>query len=128
MAKGIIDNNIMKASLLAMRAEGYISEELVLLDITYQYKTNEAGEKTKEIEYVKYRCADPVTFSGLIIKVETKKPVISEKDLENSVENMRIRIPVEETYVKPYAIEYGKAKVSIIAPRVELVKTPKGKL
>ena len=123
MAKAVIENNMMKANLLAMVASGFISEELILLDITYQYKTNEVGERTKEIECVKYRCADPVTFSGLMIKVETNKPVISVKDVEESSEPIYIRIPVDDTLIKPYAIEYGKAKVSIVAPYVELVKS-----
>lgn len=125
MAKGIIDNNIMKADALVMGATGLISEQLVLLDITYQYKTDEAGEKTKEVEYVKYKCIDTATYSSLMIKVKTNKPVISNADLEASEDAVYIRIPVDETLIKPYAIEYGKAKVSIIAPRVELVKTPK---
>ena len=125
MAKGIIDNNIMKADALVMGATGLISEQLVLLDITYQYKTDEAGEKTKEVEYVKYKCIDTATYSSLMIKVKTNKPVISNTDLEASEDAVYIRIPVDETLIKPYAIEYGKAKVSIIAPRVELVKTPK---
>ena len=61
MAKAVIDNNMMKASSLVMGATGLISEQLVLLDITYQYKTDEAGEKTKEVEYVKYKCIDTAT-------------------------------------------------------------------
>lgn len=125
MAKAVIDNNMMKADSLVMGATGLISEQLVLLDITYQYKTDEAGEKTKEVEYVKYKCIDTATYSSLMIKVKTNKPVISKTDLEASVDAVYIRVPVDETLVKPYAIEYGKAKVSIIAPRVELVKTPK---
>ena len=125
MAKAIIDNNMMKADSLVMGATGLISEQLVLLDITYQYKTDEAGEKTKEVEYVKYKCIDTATYSSLMIKVKTNKPVISNTDLEASEDAVYIRIPVDETLIKPYAIEYGKAKVSIIAPRVELVKTPK---
>ncbi|MBQ2921953.1 MAG: hypothetical protein IJE60_02490 [Tyzzerella sp.] len=125
MAKAVIDNNMMKASSLVMGATGLISEQLVLLDITYQYKTDEAGEKTKEVEYVKYKCIDTATYSSLMIKVETNKPVISNANLEASEDAVYIRIPVDETLIKPYAIEYGKAKVSIIAPFVELVKTPK---
>ena len=125
MAKAVIDNNMMKASSLEMGATGLISEQLVLLDITYQYKTDEAGEKTKEVEYVKYKCIDTATYSSLMIKVETNKPVISNANLEASEDAVYIRIPVDETLIKPYAIEYGKAKVSIIAPFVELVKTPK---
>ena len=125
MAKAVIDNNMMKASSLVMGVTGLISEQLVLLDITYQYKTDEAGEKTKEVEYVKYKCIDTATYSSLMIKVETNKPVISNANLEASEDAVYIRIPVDETLIKPYAIEYGKAKVSIIAPFVELVKTPK---
>ena len=125
MAKAVIDNNMMKASSLVMGATGLISEQLVLLDITYQYKTDETGEKTKEVEYVKYKCIDTATYSSLMIKVETNKPVISNANLEASEDAVYIRIPVDETLIKPYAIEYGKAKVSIIAPFVELVKTPK---
>ena len=125
MAIKMIDNNEMKANLLAMVATNFISSELVVSDISYQYKTDKDGNRTDVIEYVKYSCVDTKTFSCIKLKVETNKPVISKEDIENSEMPIFIRIPVDDTLIKPYAIEYGKAKVSIIAPYVELVKATK---
>ena len=120
-----IDNNEMKAKDLAMSAAGILSGEAVVSDFTYQYKTDNAGNRTDIIECVRYKCVDLTTFSNFTIKVETDKPVISKEDLENSETPVLIRIPVDDTIIKPYAIEYGKAKVSIIAPYVELIKAQK---
>ena len=63
MAIKMIDNNEMKANLLAMVATNFISSELVVSDISYQYKTDKDGNRTDVIEYVKYSCVDTKTFS-----------------------------------------------------------------
>lgn len=120
-----ISNNEVKASDLNLPAAGIISDEVVVSDVTLQRRKDKEGNLTDEIECVRYTCTDPKTYSSFKLKVETIKPVISKEDIENSETPIFIRIPVDDTTIKPYAIEYGKAKVSIIAPFVELVKTSK---
>ena len=120
-----ISNNEVKASDLNLPAAGIISDEVVVSDVTLQRRKDKEGNLTDDIECVRYTCMDPKTYSCFKLKVETIKPVISKEDIENSETPIFIRIPVDDTTIKPYAIEYGKAKVSIIAPYVELVKASK---
>lgn len=120
-----LENNEIKAEAFELPGRGFLPEEVVLLDYSCQYKTDNNNQKTDTIECIRYTCIDTKTFSRFKVKVLSNKPVISKKDLEDSETPVYIRIPVDETTIKPYEIQYGKAKVSIIAPFVELVKTPK---
>lgn len=120
------ENNEVKIEVLELSAKGFLPEEpVVLLDYSCQYKTDSNNQKTDIIECIRYTCIDTKTFSRFKVKVLNDKPVISKVDLENSDTPVYITIPVEKTAIRPYAIEYGKAKVSIIAPYVELAKSPK---
>jgi hypothetical protein len=80
------------------------------------------GKKTDKIEAVRYDCVNPDNFTSFIIKVETSRPVVTKEVLDASDEPIFINIPVAEVVIRPYAIEYGKAKVSIIAPYVKLAE------
>ena len=48
--------------------------------------------------------------------------MISEKELENAEHPIFISIPLKDSIVKPYKIEYGKVKVSIQVPYVKITE------
>lgn len=120
--KSHIHNNIMKASDLMILAVDKIPEVAVLRDVKLTYQQDAEGNRTDKITNVRYECVDMETFSNFTIKVNETKPIISPEALEQAEELVYIDIPVTETLIKPYAIEYGNVKISIIAPRVKLHK------
>lgn len=84
-----------------------------------------ANKVLDEVESITYTVVDPDTFSSMKVKTLTKIPVITQKKLEEADSPIFVSFPLETTIVRPYAIEYGKVKVSIIAPNAELVPASK---
>lgn len=84
-----------------------------------------ANKVLDEVESITYTVVDPDTFSSMKVKTLTKIPVITQKKLEEADSPIFVSFPLEATIVRPYAIEYGKVKVSIIAPNAELVPASK---
>lgn len=117
-----IDNNSMDSKHLMLTAEGKISPQVVVRNVRYAYQTDADGNRTDTVKSVLYDCVDPLNFATFTLKVNSSKAVITPEELEEAEEVVYIEIPVESTLIKPYAIEYGKAKVSIIAPQVKRLK------
>ena len=111
----LIENNTIKASKLIIPAAGIIPEIVVVCD--------REGKKTDIVEAVRYDCVNPDDFSRFTIKVEAKDPILTKAILNKAEEPVYISIPIEETFLRPYEISYGKAKVSIIAPYVTIVES-----
>lgn len=120
--KVILDNNNMKASELEVSAVGIIPEIAVVKNVRVSNVLDAEGKKTDKVEAVRYDCVNPDNFSMFTLKVETTRPVVTKEILEASEEPVYIMIPVSEVVIRPYAIEYGNAKVSVIAPYVKLAE------
>lgn len=117
-----ISNGIMDSNHFAISAEGIIPKVAVVRSMRFAYQPDENGNRTEVIDSVRYDCVDPTTFATFTIKVNGAKTIITQKELEGTDDVVYIDIPVELTVIKPYALEYGKAKVSIVAPYVKLHK------
>lgn len=117
-----LDNNQMKVSELEISAQGIIPELAVVRNMRPSYVLDSEGKRTDKIEAVRYDCVNPENYSSFTIKVETTRPVITKELIEASDEPLYITIPVAEVVIKPYSIEYGVAKVSIVAPFVKLAE------
>ena len=120
--KVLIDNNRMKASELQVPALGIIPDLAIVKNVRISNVLDSEGKKTEKIEAVRYDCVNPENFSILTLKVETTRPVVTKEILEAAEEMIYISIPVDEVIIRPYSIEYGNAKVSIIAPYVKLAE------
>lgn len=120
--KVVVDNNQMKASALQVSAVGIIPDIAVVKDVRVSYVMDAEGKKTDKVEAVRYDCVNPDNFSTFTLKVETTRPIVTKEILEASEEPIYIAIPVSEVVIRPYAIEFGKAKVSIIASHVKLAE------
>lgn len=118
----ILNNNALKISDITLSAEGIISEVVVLRDIRPSYAKDGEGNRTDVIECIRYDCVDPNNYATFTIKVESTRAIMSKEDLEASEDAIYISIPVKETLIKPYKIEYGKAEVSIVAPYVKVTE------
>ena len=78
-----------------------------------------------KVESITYTVVDPETFTTMKIKVLNPTPVITQDELDRSDSPVFITFPLDKTKVRPYSIEYGKVKVSIVAPDAVLVTDAK---
>lgn len=120
--KVVIENNVMKVSELEISAVGIIPDIAVVKNVRVSNVLDADGKRTEKIEAVRYDCINMDNFSTFTLKVEKKHPIITRELLEASEEPVYITIPVSEVLIRPYFIEYGKAKVSIVAPYVKLAE------
>ena len=112
-----IFNNMIKTKFITIPAVDFLPSKAVLKGIRVL-----KNAETEVIDHVKYDCVNPVDFSTFTIKVPDKQPIISPEQLESATGVLYIDIPVDRVEIRPYAIEYGIAKVSIVAPEVRLHK------
>lgn len=120
--KAIIDNNVVKASLLQVSADGILPDVAVLRSIRISYATDAEGKKTNKVDAVRYNCINPTDFSSFTIKVVEGKPLMTNEELEESEEPVYIAIPIDKVIIRPYEITYGVAKVTILSPYVSLAE------
>lgn len=112
----------MKVAALEVSAVGIIPEVAVVRNVRISNVLDEEGKKTDKVQAVRYDCVNPEDFSTFTLKVETTYPVVTKEILEASEEPVFVNIPVDAVVIRPYAIEFGQAKVSIVAPFVKLVE------
>ena len=120
MRKGTVDNNQMSIADLVVSPIGLVPNIAAVTGVSPVYKMDAQGNRTDQIEAVRYRCANPKDFTVFTLKTLSPKPVITAEELAESEDVVYISIPVNEVWIKPYKIEYGIASVSIIAPYVKL--------
>ncbi|WP_419023682.1 hypothetical protein [Holdemanella sp.] len=119
--KSILDKNQIKVSMLQVPATGIIPDKAVVKSVRVSYSLDGEGKRTDKVSAIRYDCVNSTDFSTFTIKVESTKAVLTQENIEESEVPLYISIPVEQVVIKPYAIEYGIAKVSIVAPYVKAV-------
>ena len=87
--------------------------------VSKEYVDEKATDKVLGINYV---LVDPKTFTQIRVKTSATVPVVSQEQIEQSETPVLVEIPINETLVKPYKIEYGKVSLSIVAPYLKLVQ------
>jgi hypothetical protein len=117
--KRIIERNEVKVRDFNIPAGGFIPNKAVLRDIS-EVRKKENDKLTDIVEAIRYDCVDPQTFCNFTVKVYESVPCITAKELEASEQAVLVEIPVDKTVLRPYAVEYGVVKVSIIAPYIKL--------
>ncbi len=117
-----INNNSISVRDLTLSAEGIIKEQVICKDIRFVYEKDENGKWSSEPVAVRYSCINPETFDTFSVKVPGSIPVTDIDDFKKSGAFIILEVPVKDTLIKPYRIEYGKALVSITAPFVKLAK------
>lgn len=79
------------------------------------------GKPTDDVDGIRYLLTDTKTLTQISVKTLEKKPAITQDEIDNAGCLMYVKLPIEETLIKPYKMEFGKVSVSIIAPSVEVV-------
>ena len=78
-------------------------------------------KKTDEFISTSLTLVDPDTYEFITVKCPQKLE-LTQADIDGSEELFLAEIDIENTMIYPYKIEYGKAKVSIIAPAVKILR------
>lgn len=118
MKKQIEYNKVSTKALGIPLSEFTTSTRFFLKEIKENF-AYEDGKRTNEFRSTTLICVDIETFSTLKIKVPTKFQ-LTQKDLDEATERIFVEIPTDETIVTPYKIEYGKATVTITAPKATI--------
>lgn len=86
-------------------------------DYVYEYKDK---KRTDNIIGTRYTLVNVSTFETFDVKCANIKLVVSQEDIDKS--SKRFLVTIDKGYIKPLSIEYGKAKCSVIADSVSLIK------
>ncbi len=119
MIKHTIEENVVSTKALGVPLSTFTTATKFFLKGIKENFAYEDGKRTNEFRSTTLICVDVETFSTLKIKVE-KKFQLTQKDLDESTERIFVEIPTNETIVTPYKIEYGKATVTITAPKATI--------
>ena len=120
--RAILKDNKIPVEYLARNGVNLLNRLAVLRDVKTLYKTDADGKKTDDVVGYRYDCIDVESFSTFSVKVESRKPVITQEALESSELPIYVELPLEQVTIRPYSIEYGIAKVSICADFIKLHK------
>lgn len=96
--------------------------EFVLKEIkpNFVYQNN---KRTDQVQSISYKVIDTISYDTFVVKVHAEKPIISQDELATRDMPVYIQFPLENTVVKPYSLEFTTAKVSIVAPYIELIES-----
>lgn len=116
-----INKNVMDAKLLAIPLSDYTeTTDYVVTAVKDNYEYVD-GKRTDNWLSTTVSCVDTVSFATINIKV-AKRINLTQQEIEETDDNIFIQINLDETFVRPYAIEYGKAKVSIFTDTVKVIR------
>lgn len=119
--KLLLNNNTIQANNIKISGENLISDILILRAVRVGYKLDANNNRTDEISSIYYDCVDSKSFANFTLKVLSNKAVITQQEIEEAENAILIQVNPLEIAISPYAIEYGIAKVSIIAKEVAIV-------
>ncbi|NBH36639.1 hypothetical protein D3Z58_24840 [Clostridiaceae bacterium] len=122
-----LDNNKVKTCVyVKMLSEFTKHNTFVIKSVRVNKVFDKEANKVSDVnESVTYTVVETETFSSMNVKVANPVPVITQDELDRSDSPVFITFPLDKTEVRPYAIEFGKVKVSIVAPDAVLVTDAK---
>lgn len=116
-----ISQNRVDAKLLEMPLSAFTNNSEFAITAVKDNFAYENGVKTEKWLSTTLSCVDTVSYATIDVKVP-KHLEISQSEIDQSESIICVEIPLEDTIVRPYAIEYGKAKLSIVAPSVRIIR------
>lgn len=119
--KFAISKNRIDAKLLEKPLSDFTSNsEFAITGIKDNF-AYENGEKTDKWTSTTICCVDTFSYATIDVKV-SQHLNLTQDEIDRSESAIYAELPLNETLVRPYAIEYGKAKLSIIAPSVKIIR------
>ena len=119
----IANNKVAKDFFMKHLSDFYPNgSEFVLKEVkpNFEYHNN---KRTDQVQSISYRVVDTISFDTFVVKVKETTPIITQQELEARDMPVYIQFPLENTVVKPYSLEFTTAKVSIVAPYIELIES-----
>ena len=116
-----INKNLVDAKLLAMPLSDFTETTdyaVTAIKENYEYLD---GKRTDKWLSSTISCVDTVSFATINIKV-TQRIALVQQEIDETDDNIFIQIDLGKTFVRPYSIEYGKAKVSIVTDSVKVIR------
>ena len=114
-----IINNTVNASAFTIPASSALSGVAVVKGVKPIYELDSEGKRTENVIAVKYDLIDADNFNSYSVKVAGSKPVITSEELEIVQGLVLVELPVEQMKIRAYAMEYGKAKITLSAPFIK---------
>ena len=114
-----IINNTVNASAFTIPASSALSGVAVVKGVKPIYELYSEGKRTENVIAVKYDLIDADNFNSFSVKVAGSKPVITSEELEIAQGLVLVELPVEQMKIRAYAMEYGKAKITLSAPFIK---------
>lgn len=114
--------NQCKIADIAFSLDNVTSQKIYAVISVSVQKKFENGKATDEVDGVNYILSDTQTYAQIRVKTQSKTPVITQDLIDAHETPFLVEVPLDETLVKPYKIEYGKVSLSIVAPYVKLVE------
>ncbi len=114
-----IINNTVNASAFTIPASSALSGVAVVKGVKPIYELDSEGKRTENVIAVKYDLIDADNFNSFSVKVAGSKPVITSEELEIAQGLVLVELPVEQMKIRAYAMEYGKAKITLSAPFIK---------
>ena len=114
-----IINNTVNASAFTIPASSALSGVAVVKGVKPIYELDSEGKRTENVIAVKYDLIDADNFNSFSVKVAGSKLVITSEELEIAQGLVLVELPVEQMKIRAYAMEYGKAKITLSAPFIK---------
>ena len=118
-----LNDNICKADCFEMKLSDFVDSDIFALNsVEKRYKYDENRQRTDVIDGIVYTITDD-RLNRYKVKVPTTVPIIEQQELEESDELIYVRLPIDESIIKPYKIEFGRTYVSISSPYAQRVNS-----
>ena len=95
----------------------YPSDRFILKDVYPIFDYDKNGNKTDTVVGYSYKLGDPVACENFCVKVMGTEPAVTKEHIED-----RVWVTLEGAVIKPYEMKYGKAKCTIIASAIKVLK------
>lgn len=120
--KMALKNNEISAKVFEIRLDKIFPKipDFVLTEVRPYYRYDDNKQKMDIVEGYKYTLIDMDSLFPFNVKVPGGTPLLNQTDIDESEGRIYVELPLEETLVRPYQVNYGKAKVTIIAPYITI--------
>lgn len=95
----------------------YPSDRFIFKDVYPIFDYDKNGNKTDTVVGYSYKLGDPVACENFFVKVMGTEPAVTKEHIED-----RVWVTLEGAVIKPYEMKYGKAKCTIIASAIKVLK------
>lgn len=116
---GTFRPDIFKVALSSLTEDS----QFQLTSVRLNRATDASGKLIDAVNDITYTVYVPDILAQINVKVDSTTPVVTPEQLNaanDAGKDIFVALPTEETYIRPYKIEYGAAFCTIRAPYIKL--------